>query len=298
MLSHVIFVLVCLIWGSSFILMKLASPAFGACTIACGRVLCGAAALALVWTARRRSWRFERRHLAPLAVVATLGYAIPFTVQPIVINQSSSAFMGLMVGLVPLVTILVSVPMLGVMPTARQVVGVLGGLAFLAYLMVETRQKLHVPALHLLLALSVPVTYAISNITIKRFLAGVPAMQFTAAALALAGAGLVAPATLEPVKTGPGLPTALAAMAALGLLSTGLAYYIFYKLIEWHGPLYAGMVTYLVPPVALACGWLAGEKITAGQLAALGGILVMVGLVQLRASPAAKAGQALEEPPV
>jgi drug/metabolite transporter (DMT)-like permease len=136
---------------------------------------------------------------------------------------------------------------------------------------------------HLLLALSVPVTYAISNVTIKRYLAGVPAMQFTAAALGIAGAMLIVPAvTIEPVRAGPDFTRALLAMAALGLISTGLAYYIFYKLLEWHGPLYAGMVTYLVPVVALACGWLASEKITTGQVVALAGILVMVGLVQIR----------------
>lgn len=281
-MSHMFFVFVCVVWGSSFILMKFAAGAFGPVGIACGRVSCGAAALALVWTARRRPWRFERRHAVPLFVVAMLGYAIPFTVQPIVIAESSSAFMGLMVGLVPLITILVSIPMLRVYPSARQVVGVVGGLVFLTYLLLET-MKLDVSAWYLLLGLSVPVTYAISNVTIKRYLDGVPAMKFTATALAIAGATLIVPAvTTETVTRGPGFTRAMLAMAALGLVSTGLAYYAFYKLLEWHGPLYAGMVTYLVPVVALACGWLANEKITAGQVVALVGILVMVGLVQIR----------------
>ena len=46
------------------------------------------------------------------------------------------------------------------------------------------------------------------------------------------------------------------------------------------GPLYASMVTYVVPCVALMLGWLDGESVTTTHLVALAGILLMVWLVQ------------------
>ena len=61
---------------------------------------------------------------------------MPFVVMPYLIRQGfGHGFFGMMVALVPLVTIVVSIPMLGVWPTTRQMVGVLGGFACIAALL-------------------------------------------------------------------------------------------------------------------------------------------------------------------
>ena len=52
------------------------------------------------------------------------------------------------------------------------------------------------------------------------------------------------------------------------------------KLVQSHGPLFAGMVTYVVPVVALVWGLLDKEQITTRQVVAITGILAMVALVQ------------------
>jgi hypothetical protein len=77
---------------------------------------------------------------------------------------------------------------------------------------------------------------------------------------------------------------------------------LFIDLVVKEGPLFAGMVTYVVPVLALAWGAIDGETITGQQLAAIGGVLAMVALVQFggrvaRADkPVAAEPQAEEEP--
>ena len=69
-----------------------------------------------------------------------------------------------------------------------------------------------------------------------------------------------------------------------GVLGTGLAMFLFNVLIHGHGPLFAGMVTNLVPVGALLWGWSDGEKVTMTQVKALVGLLLMVTLVQYDAA--------------
>jgi drug/metabolite transporter (DMT)-like permease len=73
---------------------------------------------------------------------------------------------------------------------------------------------------------------------------------------------------------------AIASIAVLGILGTGFAVLLVIWLIVTKGPLFAGMVTYVVPTLALVWGALDGEVITSRQLAAMAGVLAMVALVQ------------------
>ncbi len=83
---------------------------------------------------------------------------------------------------------------------------------------------------------------------------------------------------------------AVISLLVLGVVGTGLAMFWFNKLIHDRGPLFAGMVTNLVPAGAVIWGWLDGEQVTTRQIAALAIILPMVALVQFGAphSPIAR----------
>src|SRR6185503_12633053 len=77
------------------------------------------------------------------------------------------------------------------------------------------------------------------------------------------------------------LAMAIGALAVLGIVGTGVAVLLFIHLVVKEGPLFAGMVTYVVPTLALVWGAVDGEAITARQLVAIGGVLAMVAIVQL-----------------
>jgi drug/metabolite transporter (DMT)-like permease len=77
---------------------------------------------------------------------------------------------------------------------------------------------------------------------------------------------------------------AIASVAVLGVFGTGVAIWLFNKLIYEQGPLFAGMVTNLVPIGAVLWGWADDEVVTAIQIWALVGIVLMVSLVQFGAA--------------
>jgi drug/metabolite transporter (DMT)-like permease len=283
-MHHLIFAIICLLWGSNFLLMKKALGSFGPITVGAGRVALGAAVVAVILLLRREAWPVRMRHVGHLCIVTVFSYVYPYTVQPYLINQSgSSAFVGMMVSLVPLCTILVSMPLLRIGPTPTQVAGVLGGLVCFCLVFYEGATVRHLTALDLALAAGVPIGYAAVNTYIKRFLHDLPAVPLTLASLGMAAMVLVPLGlAVEPVRENAELPVSLAALLVIGPVGTGLATILFYKLIRDHGPLFAGMVTYIIPIVALLLGAADREQLTLMQVAALVGIFAMVALVQHR----------------
>lgn len=289
-MHHLMFIAICLIWGSNFVLMKWAYTAFGPIGVAAGRVLGGAGVLWVVWALSKREGRSGLRGLSPgdwlaLMVPVVVGSIYPYTMQPYLIGKhQDSAFFGMMVCLVPLLTIVASVPLLRVLPTMRESVGVLLGLLCMGLLFREGGVR-GILGWDLVLAALVPTSYALSNTFIKRRLSGMQPLFMTAMILGLTSV-VVTPigAAAEGVKpvTDAELWRALGVLAWLGIIGTGIATVMFYRLIQTHGPLYAGMVTYVVPIGAVIWGWADGETITAGQLAALVGVFVAVAMVQWR----------------
>src|SRR5690606_13084271 len=71
----------------------------------------------------------------------------------------------------------------------------------------------------------------------------------------------------------------------LGPLGSGLCIVMLVRLVQDRGPLFAGMVTYVVPIIALFWGWQTGEPITLVQVLAMMGVLAMVALVQSSTLP-------------
>ena len=290
-MPHLLFWFCSLVWGSSFILMKKAAFVFSPASVGGWRAMAGGLSLALLW------WLQGKRRVLPpgawpkVAVVALLGNIVPHTIQPLLVVRYGSGFIGMTVAFVPLLTVLVSVPMLGVYPSRRQLIGVVGGLGFLALMMADGLDR-DMTAPMLVLALLVPTCYAIGNTFVRQKLQDAPPLPVTALALLLAGGVLVPLSFVEQQVGLPGPPAtaasadaaqwrlAVLSLFALGALGTGLATYAFLKLIVLKGPLFAGMVTYLIPIGAILWGAYDGEAITTKQIAALGGVLAMVALVQ------------------
>jgi drug/metabolite transporter (DMT)-like permease len=292
-MHHVMFIAVCLIWGSNFILMKWAYAAFGPFGVAAGRVLGGAAVLWVFWALRDKATRFGPRNLSKgdwlaLIVPVAIGSVYPYVMQPYLIGKyQESAFFAMMVSLVPLLTVLASVPLLRVLPMPRELVGVLVGLACMLMLLRDGEMR-GMSVWDLCLAAGVPTCYALSNTYVKRRLSGMPPLFMTAMILGLTSL-IVTPvgAAAESVKPVDGYVfwQALVALAWLGVIGTGLAAVMFYRLIQTHGPLYAGMVAYVIPLGALVWGWLDHETVTTGQLVALGGVFAAVAMVQWKPKP-------------
>lgn len=284
-MPYVLFLLICVIWSGSFLMMKKAALVFSPISVGAWRVVGGAAVLLILWLIQRQPVGWRRRDLWSLVFIVFAGYTWPYCVQPWLIARHGSAFIGMTVSFTPLFTILASVPLLRVVPHPRQAVGVLGALGGLGLLMSEGFSR-QIPATHLLLAASVPLGYALVNTWVRRRMTHVPPLMMSLVSLAIAGVILQVLSFWSPAPTPPSPAAfwpAVISLLVLGVAGTGLAMFWFNKLIHDRGPLFAGMVTNLVPAGAVIWGWLDGEQVTPRQIAALTIILPMVALVQFGA---------------
>jgi drug/metabolite transporter (DMT)-like permease len=286
-MPYVSFFFICLVWGASFILMKKAGVWFSPAAIGAWRVIGGAAILGLVCWRTRVPWAIGRRDLGALAFVVVLGFAWPFCIQPWLVSRDGSAFIAMMVSFTPLITIAASIPLLGIYPARRQLFGVLGALGFMALLVRDGIER-EIPSLHLGLALTVPLCYALTNIVVRRWLSHVPSLELSFVSLAAAGALLLPLSFVIPfarsAATSDDRTLAIGSLVFLGIIGTGITTFLFNRLIQHHGPLFAGMVTNLVPIGALAWGWADHEQVTSLQLVALLGLVSMVTIVQFGAA--------------
>jgi drug/metabolite transporter (DMT)-like permease len=278
-MPYLYFLFNCLIWGSSFILMDRAANALGPLAISTGRLLGGSLTLALYWAWTRPQSHISTGDWKHILFVAAVANAWPFTVLPFVMSQADEhGYFGMMVSLLPLVTIIVSIPMLGIWPTTRQVIGVLGGLICLSGVVLDGSQRGIAPGV-LALAVTVPMAYATGNTYIKWKLSHLDSVVMTVLFLGIAGL-LLLPLQLFPgllARTGLAGPAepqdwglAMISMLLLAVLSTGLATLMFLRMVKDQGPLFAGMVTYVIPIVALAWGQYDSERLTTLQWRAAG----------------------------
>lgn len=280
------FVVICLIWGSSFVLMKRATFCLSPIGVGAGRAIGGTLVLALIFLFTKQKKTIRREDFVPLLAVVVLGFVWPHSLQPEMVARHGGAFVGMTVGFTPLLTILVSIPILGLWPTRRQTIGVIGALACMLLLLMDLGKR-SIPLTDILLTFSVPFTYSVANGIIRRSLKHLPPLELTLLCLASAGAVLL-PLSLavgNHREANPDqLALALTSVAILGVVGTGIATFLFNRMVQQQGPLFAAMTTNLVPVGAFMWGHSDGESISTMQVAALVGILAMVTFVQFGAA--------------
>jgi drug/metabolite transporter (DMT)-like permease len=285
-MPYVMFCLVCVIWGSSFMLMKLSSPCLTPIEIGAGRAIGGAVALAVLFILTRQAFTVRMRDLLPLTAVVALGFSWPHSLQPWLVERIGGGLVGMSVGFTPLLTLLVAIPMLGHWPTLRQGLGVFGALVFLMILLGDGLRRAIAPW-ELGLALSVPLFYAVANCTIQRVLKHLPPLELTLLCLASNSCVLLPLSWCvgrPPIDAAAPWGVALTAVTILGVIGTGLATFLFNKLVKEQGSLFATMTINLTPLGAVLWGWASGELVTPTQVFALLGVLVMVVIVQFGAA--------------
>jgi drug/metabolite transporter (DMT)-like permease len=291
--AHLAFLFCCLIWGTSFILLERVTHVMGPVEICIWRLFSGAAVVGFCWWVNRRQYRLQARDLRIMIVSALLFTTPASIIQAYVLSQGfGHSFFGTMVAAIPLLTILVSVPMLGVRPTKRELFGVLGGLVCIFLLVEEGVHRGMSPSL-LALTMTIPLSSALNNTLIKWKLPHVPAAPLTTMLLVVAGISMIplqiSPRLLESWHIAPPTsaivtPSAIICLLLLGIVGSGASTMVFIWIVLKRGPLFAGMTTYVVPVLALLWGTFDNESISPMQMAAIAGVLSMVALVQTGAS--------------
>jgi drug/metabolite transporter (DMT)-like permease len=280
--------LLALLWGSSFLWIKLALDGLSPVQLVLVRLALGAAVLLLIVRVRRLRLPRDKTTWLRLTVAALVANAIPYLLFAIGEQTVSSSLAGALNATTPLWTLGIGlIARTERQVTARRLVGLLVG--FAGALVILAPWNASTASIGGALAcLGAAASYGLSYVYMGRRLAGrglsplvLSAAQLTAATGLLL---VVTPvAGLQPVQL---TPAVLAAISILGALGTGAAYVLNYRLITDEGPTATSTVTYLLPVVAVALGIVfLGEPAAAHLLIGTGIVLVGIALVQQR-SPA------------
>lgn len=266
-------------WGLSFLFIEVALTAVTPLWIVASRVTVGAAVLLAVLAARRVPLPRGLGLWRHLVVLGVLNNAVPWTAVAWAQQTLPSGLTALLMAMVPISTLLVSVTVGLERITSLRLIGLLTSLAGVGLIVVGDVDDVGrlVAVLTVLLA---TVLYAVGAVYAKRNLSGrLPPMSL-AAGQVLSTTVLVVPFALmvDPLPDPAGLtPAVISSLGALGALGTGLAFLIFYVLVERVGPTNATMVTYLIPVVAVIAGVVVlGEEL--GLLVLGGGAVVVLGI--------------------
>ncbi|HEY5294877.1 MAG TPA: DMT family transporter [Gaiellaceae bacterium] len=272
-------VLLALIWGSSFMFIKIAVRELNPATLVFGRTGLAAVALGLfvlVSLGRSATAAELRTHWRGLLVVGLLNTAVPFWLLSWGETRVDSGLASIIQASVPIFNALLAYGFFHEQRvTRRRLIGVAIGFVGVALLVgAQPEAKL----LGVVAVVGMAICYAAGGLLAKQHLGEarpqVVAFGTTAvAALAVTPAGVaLAPHHVPHLKT-------FAAVAVLGLVATAFAYLLFFTINAEAGAAYASLVTYLVPPIALAYGALfLDERVGVAALAGLALILGGVGL--------------------
>lgn len=290
-----------IIWGSSFLLMKLGLDALHPMQIATLRIGVAAVTLLALAAATRTRLPRDAGTWGLLAVCSLFLTALPFTAFVVAETRISSGLTGLANAFTPVATVLFALLLLpSDRMTPRKLVSVL--LGFIGVVLIaqpwttEQGPDLLGIAIAVLGAASYGVGWTLNRRLLgHRELPGVAhptVLMITGLPMALVA--LVVWAAVEgwsPVAA-PGsadaLPLALVAVAVLGSVGTGVAYVLQFEVVRAVGPTVAATVTYLIPVVAVTLGVVVlGEHVGPWQLA--GAAIVIGAGVLVQAKPRVRA---------
>ncbi|MFF8645839.1 DMT family transporter [Streptomyces sp. NPDC015345] len=276
-----------LIWGFSFLLIKVGTEAYAPFQVTLGRLVFGTAVVAAVLAVKRERLPRGARTWLHLAVAALFLNALPFSLFAYAELTIPSTLAGICNATSPLWGMALSLVALSEdRPTRRRVAGL--GIGFFGVLTVlgawQGFSGLDVTGT--VLALLASLSYPIGWIYVRRTLAGAghSNLSLTGAQLLLATVEL---AVVTPLFTS--MPTSfpvmpLLAIVALGALGTGLAFLLQYALVSEVGPTTAQMVTYFVPVIATAAGVaVLGESLSWST--PVGAVIVLAGAALTQSRP-------------
>lgn len=284
------FVLLGAIWGASFLFMQIAAVEFGPVPTAALRVAIATAFLwPLLWL--RGLGPQLRQHWRPVFVIGLLNSGIPFALFSFALLSITTGLSAILNATAPLFGAVIAWAWTKDRPGVSRALGLLigfFGVALLAWdkASFRTDGSGHAPGWAVLACLLACACYGVAASATKRYLGGLPALVTATGSQLGATLGLALPALwFWPPKL-PSLHAWLA-LLVLGIACTGVAYILYFRLIERAGPPRALAVTLLVPVFAVFYGVLfLAESVTGWMLICAGvivcGTALSTGLIALR----------------
>ncbi len=279
--NWLVFALLSIVWGSSFILMKEGLKAFNAYQVASLRML--SAGLVLLPFAIQAFKKIPKDKMGLVIISGLVGNFIPAYLFCIAETRIDSALAGILNSLTPLFTIIVGLVFYKVQTSAIKLLGILIGFIGLACLMLAGKEVHFEHLSYASLVLVATIMYGINVHTVGRYLKDIGSIQIASVAFSF----LIIPSATVLYFTdffnkdfsNPVVLHSTIAGGVLGMIGTSMASILFYYLVKKAGILFGSLVTYGIPVVAVAWGIGFGESLTPLQIICLGVILFGVYIV-------------------
>ncbi len=289
LVNWIIFTMLCLIWGSSFVLMKIGlydskgQDLLNAYQVAAIRILSAGVVLFPFLIAQRKKIPF--RLTGYIVLSGLLGSFIPAFLFCIAETKIDSTLAGTLNALTPIFVILAGLVMYGNKVAPNKIWGIVLGFTGSVLLFVSQKHEGLGELGYTGFAVLATILYGVNVNMVQQKLKGVPSTVIVAFAFSV----LTIPAVFILWYTGffslpfsnAAYQKATAASCFLGVLGTAFASVIFYVLMRRGGLVFASLVTYGIPFVALGWGWAYGESVTVAQVICLLIILSGVYLANL-----------------
>ncbi len=276
----VLLLVLSLIWGSSFILIKKGLLGFTPLQLGALRIVL--TSIILFFFGFRKLQEQTKNTLKWIAVSGFLGTFFPAFLFAFAETQIDSAVASILNSLVPLNTVIIGLVVFQIHSSKKQLSGVIVGLIGTLFLIISGASiNPNQNYFYALLVLIATLLYGANVNIIKRHLQEVPVITiavgnfvfiFIPALLVLIFSGFFT----SEVLTSPAFSKAFFYIFLLSLFGTAMAKILFNKLVQIATPVFASSVTYIMPIVAVMWGFLDGELFSIWQ--ALATVLILLGV--------------------
>lgn len=269
-----------LIWGSSFILIK--KGLVGLSPLQVGSLRIVMAGLFLFVIGFKKIFKIQKQEWKWIITTGLLGTFFPAFLFAYGQTEIDSAIASVLNSTVPLLTLITGLAFFGAIFIRRQFIGVLIGLLGTTLLIISGASlNPDQQYLYALLPLMATIMYAFNANIIKYYLQDVPVLRLTigsfvaiwpASLLVLYFSGFFDRTFLAQEET----QISLMYVCILGIAGTGIAKVVFYRLVQISSAVFSTSFTYLIPIVAFMWGFLDGE--TFGILQLFSATVIMAGV--------------------
>lgn len=282
-ISWLIFIILCIIWGSSFKLMKDSTDGLNAAQIAAVRIF--SAGFVFIPFAIFHFAKIPRAKLGVVVLSAVFGNLLPAFLFAAAMTRIDGSLGGILNSLTPICVVVIGILFFKAKIASQKIMGVLIGFAGLVLVIV-------IPAIagekdidfknlgYSLLILLATFLYGINVNMVGQYLKGLNPVHAATVSLSF----MTIPTAIVLWQQGffeldfskANVQKAVIASSALGVFGSAIATALFYVLVKRAGTLFASLVTYGIPFVALLLGVIDNESIYAGQI--IGLCIILLGV--------------------
>jgi drug/metabolite transporter (DMT)-like permease len=272
-----------LIWGASFMFIRVADRQFDPAALVWFRVLLGCVVLVPVALAAagRAGLRQARTAWLAILLVGLINTALPFMLFAWAETRIDSSLTAILQAAVPIFTVVLAVRFAHERVSGSRWIGILIGFAGVALLVGSPGRGGALASLAVVVA---AFCYAVGATLTSRLLKGTEPLVIAAGSTVIATIFVTPFGVTRLPASVPGWKEC-GSVIVLGLLGTGVAYILLFRLLRSAGPSRTSLVTYLIPGIALLYGvLLLGEPLRAVYIAGLALILAGVMLAGRKGS--------------